>query len=97
MKDYENCKIPDFTSAVKHLGMLTGVDCKISEIPFLKAQGLFSIPTVSEDMVRIGNKYGLSEKVTNDVSATFKQFIRIIRALSAKGIFSDSEFDKFFE
>lgn len=95
--DYENCKIPDVASAVKHLGMLTGVECRINEVPFLKEKGLFSLPTVSEDIVRIASKYGIHESVTGDVFTFGQQFIRVIRALSQRGVFPDSEFDRFFK
>lgn len=96
MKNYENCKITDFASAVNHLGDLTGVECRINEVPLLKSKGLYSLPTISEDMVRIANKYGLSESVTGEVGTSFQQFIRIIRTLAAKGVFPESEFDRFF-
>ncbi len=97
MRDYENCKIPDFASAVRHLGEATGVACEINEVPFLKAKGLFSLPTISEDLVRIANKYGLSETITNEVSEAFRQFTRIIRNLSAQGVIDETDFDRFFE
>ena len=67
--NYENCNIPDVASAVRHLGNLTGVECHINEVPFLKEKGLFSLPTISEDVVRIASKYGLHESVTGDVCA----------------------------
>jgi|GEM_PF-6206953 len=95
--DYENSNIPDVASAVKHLGAITGVECNISEVPFLKEKGLFSLPTVSDDVVRIASKYGLHEFVTGDVYTFRQQFIRVIRALSQKGLFPESEFDRFFE
>lgn len=95
--DYENRNIPDVASAVKHLGAITGVECHINEVPFLKEKGLFSLPTVSEDVVRIASKYGFHEFVTGDVYAFRQQFIRVIRALSQKGVFPESEFDRFFE
>lgn len=96
MKNYENCKITDFASAVNHLGDLTGVECRINEVPSLKSKGLYSLPVISEDMVRIASKYGLSESVTGEVAASFRQFVRIIRSLAVKGVFPESEFDRFF-
>ena len=95
--NYENCNIPDVASAVRHLGNLTGVECHINEVPFLKEKGLFSLPTISEDVVRIASKYGLHESVTGDVCAFGQQFIRTIRELGQRGVFPVSEFDRFFE
>lgn len=97
MDIYNHRIIKDFAGAVQHLGNLTGVECAIHEVPALKAQGYFSMPIISEDMVRIANKFGVEESVTNEISATFDQFMRIIQALSAKGLFAESEFDRFFE
>lgn len=95
--NYENCNIPDVASAVRHLGNLTGVECHINEVPFLKEKGLYSLPTISEDVVRIASKYGFHESVTGDVCAFGQQFIRIIRELGQRGVFPVSEFDRFFE
>lgn len=95
--NYENCNIPDVASAVRHLGNLTGVECHINEVPFLKEKGLYSLPTISEDVVRIASKYGLHESVTGDVCVFGQQFIRIIRELGQRGVFPVSEFDRFFE
>lgn len=95
--NYENCKIPDAASAVKHLGALTGVECRISEVPFFKEKGLYSLPTVSEDIVRIASKYGLQESVTGDLCTFGRQFARVLNALSHMGVFSETEFDRFFE
>lgn len=97
MKDYANRGIPKFAAAVQHLGELTGVVCNLNEVPDLKAMGLFSLPTISEDIVRVANKYGLIESVTSEVGAVHRQFARVLKALIAKGIFSDSEFDRYFD
>lgn len=97
MKDFANRNIPEFAAAVQHLGHLTGVECNLNEVPALKAMGLFSLPTISEDLVRIATKYGISENVTTEVESSRRQFVRILNALIAKGVISESAFDAYFD
>lgn len=96
MRDYANRNIPEFAAAVQHLGHLTGVECNLHEVPALKAMGLYSVPTISEDLVRIANKYGISENVTTEVKSSHRQFVRVLNALTAKGVISDSALDAYF-
>lgn len=90
-----NYSIPDVAATVRHLGNLTGVYCQIHCDPELKARGLFSLPTISEDLVRIASKYGIEESVTGDVRTSVFQFVRIVDKLSAMGVINRSEFDRF--
>lgn len=95
--DYQKCKVPELAPAIEHLSRITGVPCEINEEPGLKEMGLISLPVASEDLVRIASKYGLHETVATDVQSFFCQFVRVIQNLQKKGVFSESEFDRFFE
>lgn len=97
MRDFANRNIPEFAAAVQHLGNLTGVECNLHEVPFLKAMGLYSVPTISEDLVRIATKYGISENVTTEVESSRRQFVRILNALIAKDVIYESAFDAYFD
>lgn len=95
--DYSNRKIPDVAALMNHLSALTGVKCDVAHTPEFRTMGLFSLPTVSEDLVRIAAKYGLSESVTGDLVTWRMQLNRVLNTLASKGLFSEHEFDRFFE
>ena len=90
-----NYSIPDVAATVSHLGNLTGVNCQIHCDPGLKAMGLFSLPTISEDLVRIASKYGIRESVTGDVKTSVLQLVRIVDKLSSMGVIRRSDFDRY--
>lgn len=94
--DYFNRKIPDVAALMNHLSVLTGVKCEVAHTPEFKAMGLFSLPTVSEDLVRIGHKYGLNESVTGDLTAWRNQLSRVLNALITQGVVSKNELENFF-
>ena len=87
--------IPDVAAALNHLSELTGVECQIHEMPPLKALGLFSLTTSSEDLVRVAAKYGIVESPVRALPAFSRQFLRVIDKLSAMGVFNRSEFDPY--
>ena len=90
-----NYNIPDVAATVGHLGDLTGVHCQIHCAPELRARGLFSLPTASEDLVRIAAKYGIQESVTVDSRPFVFQLVRIVDKLSEMGVINRSEFDRY--
>ena len=90
-----NYNIPDYASAVRHLGNLTGVYCQIHFDPEMRSRGLFSLPTASEDLVRIASKYGIQESVTGDSLPSVFQLVRIVDKLSEMGVINRAEFDRY--
>ncbi len=87
--------IPDFGGAIRHLGNLTGVYCQIHCDADMRSRGLFSLPTASEDLVRIASKYGIQESVTGDSKTSVLQLVRIVDKLSEMGVINRSDFDRY--
>lgn len=89
-----NYSIPPYDLAeigqeVKHLGDKLNVECTLCAIPGLKEQGYYSIPTLSEDIVRIANVYGLAMTVTGDLASTGIQLQQLITYLRERGVVID--------
>lgn len=75
---------------VKRIGAILGVECILCAVPSLKEQGYFSLPTLSEDIVRIATKYGIPMSVTGDLEQTGRQLQSLINALRSLGVLTDS-------
>lgn len=72
--------------AVKRISEQLSIECQLCSISNLKSQGYYSLPALSEDMARIGAKYGIVFTVTGDLKQTGIQLQQLIDALSVKGI-----------
>lgn len=73
---------------VRRLGKVLNVHCDLADpqFPFLRENGYFSMPTISDDMVRIGAKYGIHIERTGDLGFAGVQLQRLITALGSRGI-----------
>ncbi len=86
-----NADLGSIGHAVKKLSELTGVNCNLCEAPGLKDKGFFSMPTLSEDIVRIASKYGISMTPTGDLNQAANQANTLIKNLIEKGVIKASE------
>lgn len=74
---------------VKRLGDKLNIECALCAMPRFKEQGYVSLPTLSEDIVRIGNAYGLAMTVTGDLAGTGIQLQKLITFLRERGVVID--------
>ncbi len=73
---------------VKRLGEVLNVHCDLADpkFPFFRANGYFSMPAISDDMVRIGAKYGIKLERTGDLRLAGVQLQHLIVALRSQGV-----------
>ena len=88
MKDYS---IPPYILGeigmeVKRLGEILNIECNLAHAPWFKANGYFSLPTLSEDIVRMASIYGIHMTVTGDLEETAKQLQYFLTELRKRGI-----------
>lgn len=91
MRDYSNppYNLGEIGTEVKRLGNKLNIECTLCAMPGLKEQGYYSIPTLSEDIVRIANAYGLQMSVTGDLGQTGIQLQQLINFLRVRGVVID--------
>ena len=93
----KNYSMPDYDlveigNAVKRLSQLTGVPCKMHEVPFLEAEGQLSLTAISDSIVRIGQKYGVTSEPTNGLAPLGKQLQSMIDALVSRMVVKHEDF-----
>lgn len=91
MRDFS---IPPYNLAeigqeVKRLGERLGIQCNLAHSPQFKAMGYYSLPTLSEDIVRMAGFYGLQMSVTGDLGETGIQLQKLISTLRKRGVVID--------
>lgn len=91
MRDYS---IPPYSlgeigAEVRRLGELLHIHCNLAHTPEFRAEGYVSMPTLSEDIVRMAAAYGIPMSVTNTLSQTGIQLQELITALRSRGVAID--------
>ena len=89
---YPPYDVGEMGRAVKRLSELTGVPCSMHEVPFMEAEGQYSITALSDSIVKIGAKYGIPSQFTNGFEPVGKQLQSMIDALAARGIVKHEDF-----
>jgi len=92
MKDYSLplYDLGEIGSVVKKLGKMLGIECDLCIDPSMKAEGYYSLPTLSEDICKIAASFGISVgDVTASLRATSIQLQTLIVELRAKGLLTD--------
>lgn len=74
---------------VKRIGERLGIPCNLAHSPEFREKGLYSLPTLSEDIVRIAASYGVEMSVTGDLEQTCIQFQKLLVALRERGVLLD--------
>ena len=93
----KNFSLPDYDlveigNAVKRLSQLTGVPCRMHEVPFLEAEGQLSLTSISDSIVKIGQKYGIASEPTNGLAPLGQQLQSMIDSLVCRGIVKYEDF-----
>lgn len=71
---------------VERIGKILDVECNLAATPTLKEMGFYSLPTLSEDIVRMAAKYNIPMMVTGDLRKTGIQLQSLLVALRGMGI-----------
>ena len=92
-----NFSIPPFEvteiwPVVKRLCEATNVSCRLHEDPNLEKQGWISQTALSEDIVRIGIKYGIPSRYSTTLHEIGPQLQSMIDALISRGIVKCEDF-----
>ncbi len=72
--------------AVRSIARQLNIECKLCSMPSLRDQGYYSIPTLSEDIVKIAALHGFHWNVTGSLNQTGIQLQQLIDALASKGV-----------
>lgn len=91
MRDYS---VPPYDLAsigqeVKRIGEILNIQCNLAHSPQFKKMGFYSLPTLSEDIVRMAEANGLQMSVTGDLAQTGIQLQKLITFLKGRGIIFD--------
>lgn len=89
-----NYSIPPYDLAeigqeVKRIGERLGIPCNLAHTTKFKELGFYSLPTLSEDIVRIAASYGVEMPVTGDLAQTGIQLQALLVALRERGVLLD--------
>lgn len=87
----KNFSIPPFNiveigQEVKRIGERLNIECNLACSPKFKEMGAYSLPTLSEDIVRIASVYGIPMNETNDLGQTGHQLQTLINKLIELGV-----------
>lgn len=89
-----NYSIPPYSIAeigeeVKRIGERLGIHCNLAYPPQFREEGYYSMPTLSEDMVRIAATHGLRLPVVCDTELAGRQLQQLLTFLRERGICID--------
>lgn len=91
MRDYSipPYNIVEIGEEVKRIGEHLGIHCNLACSPQLRENGAYSMPTLSEDLVRIAATHGLRLPVVCDTELAGRQLQQLLTFLRERGICID--------
>lgn len=71
---------------VERIGNALNIHCDLAHSPKFKEKGMYSMPTLSHDIVRIASNYDIPMSVTGDIEEVGKQLQLLLTMLRERGI-----------
>lgn len=91
MRDYSvpPYDLVEIGQEIKRIGERLGIECNLAHSPQFKQMGFYSLPTLSEDIVRMASAYGVPMSVSGDLRETGIQLQSLINILRERGAILD--------
>ena len=91
MRDYSipPYNIVEIGEEVKRIGERLGIHCNLAYPPQFREEGYYSMPTLSEDMVRIAATHGLHYQLYATQNSQADSFSNYLHSFRERGICID--------